>query len=77
VTEPEPRIQLPAAVVAELTELLQFIDDWLGACHDRLREPFARFRRPSRLWHQPSARRSPALAFLLGADNSAQLFGNQ
>ena len=42
-TAPETRSQLPVAEVIELTELLQFIDDWLTTCHDQLSEPFARF----------------------------------
>jgi hypothetical protein len=32
VTASQPLIQLPAADVAELIELLQFIDDWLATC---------------------------------------------
>ena len=75
--EPGPRIQLPAADVAKLTELLQFIDDWLGTCHDQLSEPFARFvgHRAYGIGHLRGDLQR--LAFLLGADNEEQLFGGQ
>jgi hypothetical protein len=74
VTAPEP-VQLPVADAVELTELLQFIDDWLATCHDQLREPFARFvGHPA---YDISHLRGDLqrLAFLLGADNEEQLFG--
>ncbi len=74
-TEPEPRIQLPVADAAELTELLQFIDDWLATCHDQLCEPFARFvGHPAYDISQLRADLN-RLAFLLGADNEEQVFG--
>jgi hypothetical protein len=75
VTPPEPRIQLPAADVTELAELLQFIDGWLATCHDQLSEPFAQF--VSHPAYSISQLRGDLnrLAFLLGADNEEQLFG--
>ena len=76
-TEPEPRIQLPVSDVTELIELLQFIDDWLATCHDQLREPFARFAGHSAYDISHLRGDLQRLAFLLGADNSAQLFGDQ
>lgn len=74
-TAPEPVIHLPVADAAELTELLQFIDDWLATCPDQLRQPFARFvGHPA---YDISQLRGDLqrLAFLLGADNEDQLFG--
>lgn len=74
-TAPEPRIQLPATDIAELIELLQFIADWLTTCHDDLSQPFARFiGHPA---YDISHLRGDLhrLAFLLGADNEEQLFG--
>ena len=71
-TEP---VQIPVADVLELTELLQFIDDWLATCQDQLREPFTRFvGHPA---YDISHLRGDLqrLAFLLGADNEEQLFG--
>lgn len=76
-TASEPAVQLPAADVAELIELLQFIDDWLATCPAQLREPFARFvGHPA---YDISQLRDDLqrLAFLLGADNEQQLFGCQ
>jgi hypothetical protein len=75
VTASEPVIKLPVADVAELIELLRFIDDWLATCPGQLREPFARFASHpaygiSQLRDDPQR-----LAFLLGADNEEQLFG--
>jgi len=75
VTAPEPVIQLPAADVAELIELLQFIDDWLATCHDQLREPFARFVGHPAYGTSQLRGDLQRLAFLLGADNEEQLFG--
>lgn len=71
-----PVIQLPVADAVELTELLQFIDDWLATCHDQLREPFARFAgHPA--YDTPQLRGDlQRFAFLLGADNEDQLFGH-
>ena len=74
-TAPETVIQLPVADAVELTELLQFIYDWLATCHDQLREPLARFvGHPA---YDISQLRADLqrLAFLLGADNEDQLFG--
>ena len=74
-TAPNTVIQLPVADAVELTELLQFIDDWLATCHDQLREPLARFvGHPA---YDISQLRGDLqrLAFLLGADNEDQLFG--
>ena len=74
-TAPQPVIQLPVADAVELTELLQFIDDWLAPCHAQLREPLARFvGHPA---YDISHLRGDlqCLAFLLGADNEDQLFG--
>ena len=74
-TAPKPVIQLTVADAVELTELLQFIDDWLASCHDQLREPLARFvGHPA---YDISQLRGDLqrLAFLLGADNEDQLFG--
>jgi hypothetical protein len=75
VITPEPVIQLPVADAVELTELLQFIDDWLATCHDQLREPLARFvGHPA--YDMIHVRGDlQRLAFLLGADNEDQLFG--
>jgi hypothetical protein len=75
VTPPEPCIQLPVADVAELTELLQFIDDWLATCHDQLSEPFARFVGHPAYGISHLRGDLHRLAFLLGADNEEQLFG--
>ena len=72
---PESRIQIPVADVAELTGLLQFIDDWLATCRDQPSEPFARFvGHPA---HGISQLRGDLhrLAFLFGADNEDQFFG--
>ncbi len=74
-TASQPVIQLPVTDVAELIELLQFIDDWLATCPGQLREPFARFvGHPA---YDISQLRGDLqrLAFLLGADNEEQLFG--
>ncbi len=71
----KPRIQLPAADVAELTELLQFIDHWLATCHDQLNGPFARFVGHPAYGISHLRGDLQRLAFLLGADNEEQLFG--
>lgn len=75
-TEPEPRIQLPAADVAELTELLQFIDNWLDTCHDQLSGPFTRFVGHPAYSISHLRGDLQRLAFLLGADNEERLFGH-
>ena len=75
-TEPEPRIQLHAADVAELTDLLQFIDDWLGTCQDQLSEPFTRFVGHPAYGISHLRGDLQRLAFLLGANNEQQLFGH-
>jgi len=75
VTGPEPRIQLPAADVAELAELLQFIDDWLATFHYQLSEPFARFVGHPAYGISHLRADLQRLSFLLGADNEEQLFG--
>lgn len=74
-TEPEPRIQLPVTDVAELIELLQFIDNWLAIGQDRLSEPFARFAGHPAYGISHLRGDLQRLAFLLGADNEEQLFG--
>ncbi len=75
-TAPEPRIQLPAADVAELIELLQFIDDWLATRHGQLSEPLRRFAgHPA--YHISHLRGDlQRLAFLLGAGNEDKLVGD-
>jgi len=75
VNPPESRIQFPVADVAELTELLQFIDDWLATCHDQLSEPFARFVGHPAYGISQLRGDLNRLAFLLGADNEEQVFG--
>ncbi len=72
---PEPRIQLPVSDVTELAELLQFIDDWLATCPGQLREPFARFVGHPAYGISHLRGDLQRLAFLLGADNEDQLFG--
>lgn len=72
---PQPVIQLPVADAAELTELLQFIDDWLAACHGQLREPLNRFVGHPAYGISQLRGDLQRLAFLLGADNEDQLFG--
>lgn len=74
-TAPEPFIQLPVADAVELTELLQFIDDWLATCHDQLCESFARFVGHPAYGISQMRGDLQRLAFLLGADNEEQLFG--
>lgn len=63
--------------VTELIELLQFIDDWFTTCHDQLREPSARFVGHPAYDISHLRRDLQRLALLLGADNSARLFGDQ
>lgn len=74
-TASEPRIELPVTDAAELTELLQFIDDWLATCHGQLREPFAQFTGHPAYGISQLRDDLQRLAFLLGADNEDQLFG--
>lgn len=74
-TPPEPRIQIPVSDLAELTELLQFIDDWLATCHNQLSEPFALFVGDPAYGISQLRDDLQRLAFLLGADNEEQLFG--
>jgi hypothetical protein len=75
VPEPELRIPLPASDVAELAELLQFIDDWLATCHDQLSDPFTQFMGHPAYGISHLRCDLQRLAFLLGADNEEQLFG--
>jgi hypothetical protein len=77
VTASEPVIQLPAADVGELIELLQFLDDWLATCPGQLREPFTRFAGHPAYGITQLRDDLQRLAFLLGADNEEQLFGQQ
>ena len=75
-TTPGLAIQLPVADAIELTELLQFVDDWLATCHDQLHEPLARFVGHPAYDITQLRGDLQRLAFLLGADNSSQLFGD-
>ncbi len=70
-----PGVHLDPADAAELTELLQFLDDWLTSSQDQIHRSFAQFvGHPAYgISHlQGDLRR---FAFLLGADNGEQLFG--
>ena len=62
--------------MTELIELLQFIDDWLATCHDQLREPLYRFVGHPAYGISDLRGDLNRLAFLLGADNEDQLFGD-
>jgi hypothetical protein len=75
VAAPEPRIQLPASDVAELIELLQFINDWLATSNSQVSESFAQFISHPAYGISHLRGDLQRLAFLLGADNENQLFG--
>jgi len=75
VTASEPVIQLLVIDVAELIELLQFIDDWLATCPGQLREPLARFVGHPACGISQLRGDLQRLAFLLGADSEEQLLG--
>ena len=74
-TAPESRIQLPASDVAKLIKLLQFIDDWLGTGNSQVSESFAQFIGHPAYGISHLRGDLQRLAFLLGADNENQLFG--
>jgi len=72
-----PDVRLHPCDAAELAEILEFLDDWLASGNDQIHRSLAQF-----VGHPAygiSQLRSDLnrFAFLLGADNSTQLFGDQ
>jgi len=71
-----PTTSLDTSDAVELTEMLQFLSDWLIADHDHLDASLIRFvGNPA---HGASQLRADLnrFVFLLGADNGEQLFGD-
>lgn len=72
-----PDVHLYPADAAELAELLQFLDEWLACSGDQVQHSLAQFVGHPAYGISQLRSDLSRLAFLLGADNSAQLFGDQ
>ncbi|MBV8993865.1 MAG: hypothetical protein JO287_09225 [Pseudonocardiales bacterium] len=72
-----PDARLHPADTAELAELLQFLDDWLASGDDRIHQSLAQFVGHPAYGISQLRSDLSRLAFLLGAGNSGQLFGEQ
>lgn len=71
-----PGVHLHPADATELTELLQFLDDWLSAGNDQLHPSLARFAGNPAYGIGQLRGDLHRFAFLLGAGNGKQLFGD-
>lgn len=72
-----PDLQLHPSDAAELAELLQLLDDWLGSDHDNLDASLTRFIGNSAYAASQLREDLRRFSFLLGTTDSEQLFGIQ